>query len=74
METSRARLGTDLAAAGFRAGPVILRRDAGAAVAHALVDVEGFVPDGDARLGALPCVLRAPVVLGSYAVPLGTPA
>ncbi len=71
LETSRARLGTDLVAAGFRAGPVILRRDAGAPVAHALVDVEGFVADGDARLGALASVLRAPVVLGAYAVPVG---
>lgn len=72
LETSRARLGADLAAAGFRAGTLILRRDPGAPVAHALVDVEGFVPDADPRLPALQAVLRAPVVLGAYAVPTGS--
>ena len=70
LDTSRARLGADLVAAGFEAGPVILRRDAGAAVAHALVDVSGFVGDGDARLPALSAALRPPVVLGAYAVPV----
>lgn len=71
LEGSRARLGADLAAAGFAAGPVILRRDPGAAVAHALIDVEGFVPDDDRRLIALQSALRPPVVLGAYAVPFG---
>jgi chorismate mutase/prephenate dehydratase len=70
LETSRARLSSDLAAAGFQAGTVILRRDAGDAVAQALVDVAGFVADGDPRLAALQSVLRPPVVLGAYAVPL----
>ena len=71
LETSRARLGSDLAAAGFAAGPVILRRDAGSDVAHVLVDVEGFVTDEDARLRRLRSVLREPVVLGAYAIPIG---
>lgn len=66
LETSRARLGTELAAAGLQASSVILRRDARSAVA--LVDVEGFVTDGDARLARLGGVLRPPVVLGAYAV------
>lgn len=70
LETSRARLGADLAAAGFGTGTVILRRDAGAAVAHALVDVGGFVADGDSRLRTLASALRPPVVLGAYAVPV----
>jgi chorismate mutase len=70
LETSRARLGTDLAAAGFSAGPVTLRRDPGSDVAYALVDVDGFVSDADPRLAALQSVLRAPVVLGAYAVPV----
>ena len=74
LETSRARLGADLSAAGFAAGPVMVRRDAGAAVAQALVDVEGFVADGDGRLRALASVLRPPVVLGAYAVPVGAAA
>lgn len=71
LETSRARLGADLAAAGFAVGPVILRRDAGDTVAHALVEVEGFVRDDDVRLRALQSTLRAPVVLGAYADPVG---
>ncbi len=71
LESSRTRLGGDLAAAGFSAGTVILRRDPGAAAAYALVDVDGFVADGDPRLAALQAVLRAPVVLGAYAVPIG---
>ena len=71
LESSRARLSADLAAAGFNAGPVILRRDQGAPVAHALVDVDGFVGDADPRLVALHGMLRPPVVLGAYAVPVG---
>ena len=50
---------------------MILRRDPGSDVAHALVDVEGFVMDDDARLPRLQSVLRAPVVLGTYALPAG---
>jgi chorismate mutase len=73
LETSRARMGTDLVAAGFSAGPVILRRDPGSDVAYALVDVDGFVTDADPRLKALQSVLRPPVVLGAYAVPLELP-
>ena len=74
LDTSRARLGTALGVAGFGAGPVILRRDPGAAVAYALVNVEGFVAENDARLPALGAVLRRPVVLGAYAVPVGVAA
>ena len=70
LETSRARLAGDLAAAGFSAGPVILRRDMGATVAQALVDVEGMVMDEDDRLARLASALRPPVVLGAYAVPV----
>lgn len=70
LDVSRARLGTALSAAGFDCGPVILRRDPGASVAHALADVEGFVTDADPRLAALAAVLRPPIVLGAYAVPV----
>lgn len=70
LEVSRARLGTALAAVGFGAGTTILRRDVGAPVAYALVDVDGFVADGDPRLAGLRPMLRPPVVLGAYAVPL----
>ncbi len=71
LETSRARLSTALAAGGLTAGPLILRRDPGAPVAHALADVAGFVADADPRLRALQSVLRPPVVLGAYAIPVG---
>ena len=71
LDVSRARLGAAMGTAGFAAGPVILRRDAGADVAYALVDVAGFVAEGDARLGVLGSVLRRPVVVGAYAVPVG---
>ncbi len=69
LEVSRARLATVVAAAGFDAGSTILRRDPGAPVAHALVDVDGFVTEADPRLAALGS-LRPPVVLGAYAVPV----
>jgi chorismate mutase/prephenate dehydratase len=75
LDVSRARLGTALAAAGFQAGEVILRCDPGASAAHALADVEGFVDDADPRLPALQSVLRPPVVVGAYAIPVQeTPA
>ena len=48
---------------------MILRRDQGARVAHALVEVDGFLTDDDPRLAGLDAALRRPVVLGAYAVP-----
>ncbi len=66
QDSSRARLGQALAAAGLEAGTVILRNDPG--VARALVDVAGFVTEDDPRLAAL---RPRPVVVGSYAVPVG---
>ena len=65
------RLDTALSAAGFRAGPVILRRDAHASTARALAEVEGFVGDDDPGLQALHGAGYLPVVLGAYAVPVG---
>lgn len=67
---SRARLAGVLTAAGFSAGNVILRRATGSPVAHALADVAGFVTEDDPRLAGLPDLLRSPVVLGAYAVPV----
>ena len=69
-DMSRARLSAALTTAGFAPGTIILRRPAGAPIAHALIDVAGFVTDGDPRLTALPELLRPPVVLGAYAVPV----
>ena len=70
LEQSRARLTQGLAAAGFEAGPVVLRRDPGAATARILVDVAGFVSEADPRLASLAFSLRPPIVLGAYAVPI----
>ena len=66
---SRARLTGALTAAGLTPGGMILRRDPGAPVGHALVEVDGFLTDGDPRLPSLEAVLRRPVVLGAYAIP-----
>lgn len=67
---SRTRLAAALAAAGLRQGETLLLRDARLPVAQALVDVDGFVTDDDPRLAALTDVLRRPVVLGAYALPV----
>lgn len=69
LDVSRARLTAELSAAGFPPETMILRRDQGAPVAHALIEVEGFVADNDWRLTRLQDVLRQPVVLGAYAEP-----
>ena len=69
LDVSRARLTAALTAAGLTPDTVILRRDQGAPVAHALVEVEGFLADDDPRLAGLAAVLRRPVVLGAYAIP-----
>ena len=67
---SRARLVAALAAAGFTPGRTLLLRDPRSPVAQALIDVDGFVTDDDPRLAALTDVLRRPVVLGAYALPV----
>jgi chorismate mutase / prephenate dehydratase len=68
-DVSRARLTAALVAAGLVPGGMILRRDQGASTALALVEVDGFLTDGDPRLPGLDAVLRRPVVLGAYAIP-----
>jgi chorismate mutase len=70
LDVSRARLTAAVISAGLQPEQIILRRDPGAPVAHALVEVEGSVTEDDARLGAITSVLRRPIVLGGYAVPL----
>lgn len=73
LDVSRTRLTGALTAAGFNPGTVILRRDPGAPVAHALADVAGHVTETDPRLSTMQSVLHRPVVLGAYAVPYGGP-
>jgi hypothetical protein len=53
----------------------ILRREQGAHYARALIDVDGFIVESDPRLIALGAmqntsILRPPVVLGSYGLPI----
>ncbi len=69
LEHSRDRLWQALAASGLETGAVTLRRDAGAAAARVLVEVAGFVTVADPRLASL-AILRPPVVVGAYAVPV----
>jgi chorismate mutase len=66
-DMSRARLGMALTAAGFAPGSIILRREQRV---QALVEVDGYVADDDARLAKLSDFPRPPVVLGAYAVPV----
>jgi chorismate mutase / prephenate dehydratase len=70
-DLSRARLAASLAAAGLGPRSIIVHR-AGGQTGPVLVEVEGFVRDGDPRLAAIPAE-RPPVVLGAYAVPLEGP-
>lgn len=70
VELSRTRLAQQIAAAGFVANSLILRRDATAPVAQALVDLDGFIEENDPRLVAIGSLIRPPVRLGAYAVPL----
>ncbi len=71
-DVSRARLSSELAAAGLNVQGMVLVRDH--SKANVLVEIDGWLADDDTRLTHLP-VLRPPVVLGSYAVPIaGVPA
>jgi hypothetical protein len=49
---------------------MVLVRQQGSPIANVLVEVEGYLSDDDVRLSNLGSVLRRPIVLGSYAVPI----
>lgn len=72
-EMSRASLATALGAAGIVPGAMLLRRDPAGGAAHALIDLDGYLRDDDARLATLARVAQRPVVLGCYAVPVQGP-
>jgi len=61
---------SQLTAAGLKPETMVLIRQPGSSVANVLVEVPGYLSDDDDRLTHLGSVLRRPVVLGSYAVPL----
>jgi chorismate mutase len=69
-DVSRARLSGELSAAGLKPETMVLLRQQGSPVANVLVEVEGYLSDDDPRLSRLGVVLRRPVVLGSYAIPI----
>jgi chorismate mutase-like protein len=71
-DTSRAKVTSLLAAAGFAPGPIWVKR-AGEAGIRALVEVEGLVEDDDSRLAAIAGLNAPATVLGGYAVPLEAP-
>lgn len=73
-DVSRARLSSELAAAGFKSETMVLMRRPGSAIANVLVEVAGYLTDEDTRLEHLGSVLRRPIVLGSYASPIGGPS
>jgi chorismate mutase len=69
-DISRTRLSTELTAAGLSPETMVLVRQQGSPVANVLVEVAGALSDDDKRLSHLGSVLRRPVVLGSYAIPI----
>jgi chorismate mutase len=69
-DVSRARLSSELAGAGLKPLTMALVREHGGPVANVLVEVEGYLADDDVRLLNLGSVLRRPIVLGSYALPI----
>ncbi len=70
-DVSRARLSGELTTAGLKPETMVLVRQQGSPIANVLVEVDGYLADDDARLLRLGAVLRRPIVLGSYAVPIG---
>lgn len=70
-DISRARLAGLLDGAGLKPVSIVLRRDPGAPVAQALIEVNGLLDDTDPRLARLDPTLRRPVVLGGYPVGVG---
>jgi chorismate mutase/prephenate dehydratase len=69
-DVSRARLSSELSGAGLTPQTMVLLRPPGSPIANVLVEVEGYLSDDDARLSNLGSVLRRPVVLGCYAIPI----
>jgi chorismate mutase/prephenate dehydratase len=69
-DVSRARVSSELAAAGLPAETILVARQPDSMIANLLVEVEGSLSVEDDRLRHLGSVLRRPVILGSYAVPI----
>jgi chorismate mutase / prephenate dehydratase len=72
-DISRVHLSEELAAAGLAFDMLLLAHEPGSTTILALAEVNGFLADDDPRLGKLGTHIRAPAVVGSYAVPFGEP-
>lgn len=70
-DMSTARIAGQLQDAGFEVGSILPRRATKREVGYALADVGGLVARDDPRLATMAGFLATPVVLGTYAVPLG---
>jgi chorismate mutase/prephenate dehydratase len=70
-DVSRARLSSELMAAGLKPETMILLRQAGSPASNVLIEVDGYLTDNDPRLSRLGSLLRRPIVVGSYASPIG---
>ena len=70
-DVSRTRLSSELSAVGLKPETMVLGRQQGSPVTNVLVEVEGYLSDDDPRLVHMGTVLRRPIVLGSYAMPVG---
>jgi chorismate mutase / prephenate dehydratase len=69
-EVSRTRLSGELARLALQPLTLTVVRQQGSAAANVLIEVDGMLGEDDARLAHLGSVLRQPVVLGSYAIPI----
>jgi chorismate mutase/prephenate dehydratase len=69
-DISRARLSGELSRAGLEPQNMVLVHQPGSSIGNVLAEVAGYVADDDVRLGRLGKVIRRPIVLGAYAVPL----
>jgi chorismate mutase/prephenate dehydratase len=69
-DVSRARLSSELISAGLKPETMVLVRHQGSPIANVLVEISGYLTDDDVRLTRLGSVLRRPIVLGNYAIPI----
>ena len=71
-EISRGGLANALTAAGFRPNVVVLNRPGHSSSTQILVEVAGYVTVDDVRLGAIRGLERPALLVGAYAVPVGS--
>lgn len=71
-EISRGGLANALTAAGFRPNVVVLNRPGHSSSTQIFVEVAGYVTVDDVRLGAIRGLERPALLVGAYAVPVGS--